>query len=182
MPNRIAPLTPEAPAPGEIVRRFNAACVALDAAIAAAQARDAASHDAELLQAAREMGSALELSLVRCCVFARSGERSAPGNFPEMLQRLRAEPALGLDDVRAGRLRRWRQLRNRAEHNPVRVPPLGELLDALRGTRAFLLDALEGAADVDALADPDRRATPAAVAPGEVGPRCQDSCRLPLNG
>lgn len=148
------PPATEAPEPREIVRRFNEACAALDAAIGAAQVRDAARHDAELLQAAREMGSALELAVVRCLVNARLDVRPERIDFPDMLKILRAVLPRHIDERRVEQLKAFRQLRNRAEHAPVEVPRLRELLRALRGTRRLLCDTLDER-DTAGLADPD---------------------------
>ncbi len=142
------------PSLSEIKRRFNAACEAFDAAIDASTRRDGETYDAELLQAARDMGSALDLGAIRClCVTRHDLLRDAQrAPFPELLRQITALKLLRLSDERIQDLRRWRDMRNRAEHPPIKVPGLSNLLEALSGTREFLVDAFS---DSDDLSDPD---------------------------
>jgi hypothetical protein len=153
--------SPAAPSAGsipdlrEIVRRFNAACVSLDDAIRASQDRCTNHYDSGLLQSARDMGSALELSVLRCLGLAQPQRIEAllALNFPALVELLRGLATPSVDEARGSDLRRWRQLRNRAEHAPIRAPSLPALLDALRGTRRFVVEAF---GEHEKLADPEK--------------------------
>ena len=139
----------------EIVRRFNAACVSLDDAIRASQDRCTNHYDIGLLQSARDMGSALDLSVLRCLGVAQPQrvEELLALSFPALVELLRGMTTPSVDEARGSDLRRWRHLRNRAEHAPIHVPSLPALLDALRGTRRFVVDAF---GEPDELADPEK--------------------------
>ena len=147
-----------------IVHRFNGACRAFDEAIAAMQARDAGRHDMGLVQAARDMGSALELAVLRGFGLARPEQLEATRklSFPELVDQCCTAhpPLLGVGQARL--LKAWKKLRNRAEHAPIQVPRLRDLLEALRGTRRFLIETI---GEIEDLADPDHPTSSAPPAP-----------------
>jgi hypothetical protein len=152
----------------EIARRYNAACEAFDAALSASQARDSERHDAGLLQSAREMGSVLEIAVRRRVGLEepRALAQLRELEFPQLVDKLRVLVPRSFGDGLAQKLKQWRNLRNRAEHYPIRVPSLRDLLDALRGTRRFLLEAF-GPLE---LADPDHPAGASSSPPRAAPP------------
>lgn len=154
------------PAIEETVRRFNTACSAYDAAVTASQARDTQAYDGYLIQAAREVGSALEHAVFhryQSCGLSTSQQGTTPP-FPEMIQKLFEVGNLRDAGQLKQNLKRWRDLRNRAEHPPIRVPTVPELLDALRGARDFLIQMF---GPLEILADPNRPAIESSQRGGE---------------
>jgi hypothetical protein len=149
------PPAPSIPELGEIIRRFNAACAYLDDAIRASQNRCTDHYESGLLKSAREMGSALDLSALRCLGLAQPEriEELLKLNFPALVEQLRGLTVPSVDAARGEGLKRWRNLRNRAEHAPIHVPSLPALLDALRGTRRFIVEAFGVHGE---LADPEQ--------------------------